>query len=185
MIEYDKKFVILGNKNALTYKEIFPLIKDNRLWIGVTSMSKDLLFDVPVDYARELRQTKKEGSAYRIVDGVVYGRLVSACWYTNLDYRQRHEELILFKRYSPEEYPHYDNYDAIEVSKVAHIPKDWDGAMGVPITFLNKHNPEQFGIDGLCWILLRDRGAGDSMFKIDGKRKYRRIVIRRKRSQSK
>ncbi len=149
LIEYDKKFVILGNKNALTYKEIFPLIKDNRLWIGVTSMSKDLLFDVPVDYARELRQTKKEGSAYRIVDGVVYGRLGSACWYTNLDYRQRHEELILFKRYSPEEYPHYDNYDAIEVSKVAHIPKDWDGAMGVPITFLDSHNPKQFEILGI------------------------------------
>ena len=91
---------------------------------------------------------KKRGSAYRIVDGVVYGRLGSACWYTNLDYRQRHEELILYKRYSQAEYPKYDNYDAIEVGKTKEIPKDYVGAMGVPITFLNKHNPDQFEIVG-------------------------------------
>ena len=181
LIEYDKKFLIIGHQNAITYKEIFPLIKDNKLWLGMTPRGKDMLFDVPKDYANELVATKKEGSAYRIVDGVVYGRLGSASWYTNLDYRQRHEELILYKSYSPEEYPKYDNYEAIEVSKVAHIPKDWDGAMGVPITFLNKHNPEQFEIDGLCWLLLKDRRAAESMFKINGKRKYRRIVIRRRR----
>ncbi|MDE2855746.1 MAG: modification methylase, partial [Chloroflexota bacterium] len=180
LIEYDKRFLIIGHQNAITYKEIFPLIKEDKLWLGITPRGKDMLFDVPKDYAKELVATKKEGSAYRIVDGIVYGRLGSACWYTNLDYRQRHEELILFKRYSPEEYPKYDNYDAIEVSKTAEIPMDWDGAMGVPITFLNKHNPEQFEIDGLCWLLLRDMGAGESMFKINGKRKYRRIVIRRR-----
>ena len=95
---------------------------------------------------------------------------------------QRHEDMILWKRYTPEEYPKYDNYDAIEVSKTAEIPMDWDGAMGVPITFLNKHNPDQFEIDGLCWLMLRDMGAGESMFKINGKRKYRRIVIRRRTS---
>ncbi|MDE2747984.1 MAG: modification methylase, partial [Chloroflexota bacterium] len=180
LIEYDKQFLIIGHQNAITYKEIFPLIKEDKLWLGITPRGKDMLFDVPKDYAKELVATKKEGSAYRIVDGVVYGRLGSASWYTNLDYRQRHEELILFKRYSPEEYPKYDNYDAIEVSKTAEIPMDWDGAMGVPITFLNKHNPEQFEIGGLCWLLLRDMGAGESMFKINGKRKYRRIVIRRR-----
>jgi len=118
--------------------------------------------------------TKKEGSAYRIVDGVVYGRLGSACWYTNLDYRQRHEELILYKRYSPEEYPHYDNYDAIEVSKTAEIPMDWDGAMGVPITFLNKHNPEQFEI-----IRFRKGDDGKDL-RVNGKEPYFRIVIQRK-----
>ena len=148
-----------------------------------------MLFDVPTAYAKELVATKKEGSAYRIVDGVVYGRLGSASWYTNLDYRQRHEDLILYKRYTPEEYPKYDNYDAIEVSKVAEIPKDFDGAMGVPITFLNKHNPQQFEI-----IWTTDRG-GDGMLEdmklphnrydapvIKGKGKYKRIFIRRRRS---
>ncbi len=188
LIEYDKKFLIIGHQNAITYKEIFPLIKDNKLWLGITPRGKDMLFDVPKDYAKELVATKKEGSAYRIVDGVVYGRLGSACWYTNLDYRQRHEELILFKRYSPEEYPHYDNYDAIEVSRVADIPRDWDGAMGVPITFLNKHNPEQFEIISANDIRLSDRVPfkkhgliKDKDGTINGKPKYVRIVIRNRR----
>lgn len=135
-----------------------------------------MLFDVPKDYAKELVATKKEGSAYRIVDGVVYGRLGSASWYTNLDYRQRHEELILYKRYSPAEYPHYDNYDAIEVSKTAEIPMDWDGAMGVPITFLNKHNPEQFEIVGADFQFIERL----QRFYVKGNRKYARIVIRRR-----
>ena len=180
LMEYDKKFLIIGHQNAITYKEIFPLIKDNRLWLGVTPRGKDMLFDVPPAYAQELVDTKKEGSAYRIVDGVVMGRLGSACWYTNLDYQQRHEEIILFKRYSADEYPRYDNYDAIEVSKTAEIPYNHDGAMGVPITFLNRFSPDQFEIVGLCWLLLKDMNAAESMFKIDGKRKYRRIVIRRR-----
>lgn len=133
-----------------------------------------MLFDVPEEYAKELVETKKEGSAYRIVEGVVMGRLGSACWYTNLDYEQRHEDLILYKRYSPEEYPHYDNYDAIEVSKTAEIPMDWDGAMGVPITFLNKHNPEQFE-------LIRFRKGDDGRdLRVNGKEPYFRIVIRRR-----
>ena len=148
LVEYDKQVLIIGHQNAITYKEIFPLIKENKLWLGITPRGKDMLFDVPEDYAKELVATKKEGSAYKIVDGVVYGRLGSASWYTNLDYRQRHEDLILYKRYSPEEYPQYDNYDAIEVSKTKEIPYDYAGAMGVPITFLNKHNPEQFEIIG-------------------------------------
>ena len=146
LIEYEKKFLIIGHQNAITYKEIFPLIKENKLWLGLTPRGKDMLFDVPEDYARELVATKKEGSAYRIVNGVVHGRLGSAAWFTNLDYRQRHEVLILYKRYSPEEYPKYDNYDAINVDKTKEIPYDYDGAMGVPITFLNKHNPNQFEI---------------------------------------
>ena len=181
LIEHDKKFLIIGHQNAITYKEIFPLIKDNKLWLGYGTMGRDMLFDVPTDYGQELLETKKEGSAYRIVNGVVMGRLGNAAWFTNLEHSRRREDLILYKRYSPEEYPHYDNYDAIEVSKTKEIPMDWDGAMGVPISFLDKHSPEQFEIDGLCWLLLRDMGAGESMFKINGKRKYRRIVIRNKR----
>ena len=148
LVEYKKKFLIVGNKNAIGYKEIFPLIQDNKLWVGHTPISKDLLFDVPDDYAQELVANAKEGSSYRIVGGVVKGRSQSI-WFTNLDHAKRHEELILYKRYSPDEYPTYDNYDAINVNKTVEIPMDYDGVMGVPITFLDKHNPEQFEILGL------------------------------------
>lgn len=140
LMEYGKKFLIIGNKNAITYKEIFPLIKDNRIWVGHTPMSKDLLFDLPEGLAHELKATKKQGSSYRIIDGVVKGRSQSI-WFTNLDHKKRHDDLILYKQYSPEEYPAYDNYDAINVDKTAEIPMDWDGAMGVPISFLDKYNP--------------------------------------------
>ncbi len=159
LIEYDKKFLILGNKNAITYKEIFPLIRNNHLWVGVTPMSKDLLFDIPEDYARELVEKKREGSSYRIIDGVVKGRSQSI-WFTNLHHKKRNEELILYKKYSPEEYPHYDNYDAIEVSKTNEIPEDWGGAMGVPITFLDKYNPEQFEILDANDIRINDAVPG-------------------------
>ncbi|MCY4146801.1 MAG: adenine-specific methyltransferase EcoRI family protein [Chloroflexi bacterium] len=173
LIEYDKKFLIIGNKNAITYKEIFPWIKENKLWVGVTPMSRDLLFDLPADYAQELQETKKEGSAYKIVDGVVKGRSQSM-WFTNLEHRKRQEELILFRSYSPKEYPTYDNYDAIEVSKVADIPADWDGAMGVPITFLDKYNPDQFEI-----IQFRKGDDGKDL-AVNGKTPYFRIIIERK-----
>ncbi len=178
LIKYEKKFLIIGHQNAITYKEIFPLIKDNRLWLGRTPRGRDMLFDVPKDYARELVATKKEGSAYKIVDGVVKGRLGSASWFTNLDYPKRHEDLILYKKYSPEEYPTYDNYDAINVNKTAHIPYDYDGAMGVPITFLNKHNPEQFEI-----VRFRKGNDGKDL-SINGKCPYFRIVIKNKRLQA-
>ena len=149
LMQYSKKFLIVGSQNAINYKEIFPLIKDNRMWLGVTPKGQDMLFDVPEEYAQLLEATAREGSAYRVVKGVIKGRLGNAAWFTNLDHAKRHEELILYKRYSPEEYPAYDNYDAINVDKVADIPMDWDGVMGVPITFLDKHNPEQFEILGL------------------------------------
>ncbi len=151
LVQHAKKFLIIGNKNAIKYKEIFPMIKKSEIWVGMTPMSKDLLFDVPPSYARELLKTQKQGSRYKMVDGVVKGRSQSI-WFTNLDHRKRHEELILTKRYSPEAYPTYDNYDAINVDKVAEIPMDWDGAMGVPITFLDKHNPDQFEILGLSYL---------------------------------
>ena len=159
LAEYSKKFLIIGNKNAITYKEIFPLIRDNRMWVGHTPMSKDLLFDLPERLADELKATKKKGSSYRIIDGVVKGRSQSI-WFTNLDHQKRHEDLILYKTYSPEEYPAYDNYDAINVDKTAEIPMDWDGVMGVPITFLDKRNPEQFEILGTS-----DNGVVDAEIK--------------------
>ena len=148
LVEYSKKFLIIGNPHAITYKEIFPLIRDNKMWIGNKSMGTDMLFDVPEYYAKELVATKREGSGYKIIDGIVKGRSQSI-WFTNLDYSKRHEELILHKKYTPEEYPKYDNYDAVEVGRVNEIPVNYGGAMGVPISFLSKHNPEQFEILGI------------------------------------
>jgi len=149
LIKYDKKFIIIGNKNAITYKEIFKLIKEDKLWIGNTPMSTDMLFDVPKNYSEELIVNKKEGSGYKIVSGVVKGR-AQAVWFTNLDIAKRHEDLILYKTYNEEEYPKYDNYNAINVDTTKDIPMDYAGYIGVPITFLDKYNPEQFEIIGLA-----------------------------------
>ena len=176
LVKYDKKFVVIGNKNAITYKEIFPLIKGGELWVGNTPMSQDLLFDVPTQYAEEIRKTKKPGSAYKIVDGKVKARSQSV-WFTNLDHKKRHEDLILYKKYSPDEYPKYDNYDAINVGKTADIPVDYAEEMGVPITFLDKHNPDQFEI-----IRFR-KGNDDKDLSINGKCPFFRIVIRNRRIQ--
>lgn len=186
LVEYDKKFLIIGSKNAITYKEIFPLIKENRLWIGARPMSGGMQFDVPKDYALELIETKKEGSAYVVVDGLVKG-WTSSTWFTNLDHEKRHNELVLSKRYSPEEYPKYDNYDAIEVSKTKDIPKDYDGAMGVPITFLDKYNPDQFELLGATesegkgfsnGLWFPESGVAQPVIR--GKRVYKRLFIRNK-----
>ena len=149
LVKYDKKFLIIGNKNAITYKEIFPLIKENKLWVGCTPMGKDMLFMLPKDVSDELIREQKPGSKYRIVEGKVLGRSTSI-WFTNLDHTKRHEPLILYRNYTPEDYPHYDNYDAINVDKTNDIPMDYDGVMGVPITFLDKYCPEQFEILGMC-----------------------------------
>ena len=189
LVEYDKKFVIIVNKNAITYKEIFPLIKDDKMWLGVTPMGTDMLFGVPDHYAETLVQTKKSGSSYRIIDGEVKAR-AQACWFTNLDHDKRHEELILYKRYTPEEYSHYDNYDAIEISKVADIPCDFDGVMGVPITFLDKHNPDQFEIVGATES--EGKGFSDGLWDesskvaqplINGEKRYKRIFIKRRQPE--
>lgn len=178
LIEHSKKFVIIGNKNAITYKEIFKLIKDNKMWVGNTPMSTDLLFDVPEDFAKELIANKKEGSGYKIIDGVVKGR-AQAIWFTNLDIAKRHEDLILYKTYygNEQEYPTYENYDAIEVSKTVDIPMDYKGMMGVPITFLDKHNPEQFEIIGLG-IANLGLEIGVQPYK-EEHRKYRKEVQKR------
>ena len=183
LVEYGKKFVVIGSMNAITYKEVFPLIKSGRLWLGHGPAGKDMLFDVPEDYARELVRNKKEGSAYRLVDGVIKGRLGNAVWFTNLDHKKRNEELILFKQYSSEEYPKYDNYDAINVNKTEHIPVDYAGEMGVPITFLDKHNPDQFEIIGMDRPLITQLTGKQSRFRIKGKEIYARIVIRNKEIQ--
>lgn len=144
LVEYKKQFLILGNKNSLTYKEVFKLIQENKLWIGYRNINQDMWFIVPENEEK-------------IVNGLKV-RHIMACWYTNLDLPKRHEELVLFKQYSSDEYPRYENYDAINVDKVTDIPCDYYDIIGVPITFMDKYNPDQFdiialGIVGSCEFL--------------------------------
>lgn len=142
LVEYNKQFVILGNQNAITYKEFFPLIKDEKVWLGPSIHNGDREFRVPESY--------NVSKNYRYDDkGYKYVRVRGPRWFTNLDYKERHENLDLYKEYTPEEYPKYDNYDAIEVSKTSEIPYNYFDIMGVPITFLDKYSPEQFEILGI------------------------------------
>lgn len=138
LIDHDKKFLIIGHQNAIKYKEIFPLIQDNRVWLG-HGFSRNVAHFVSnyEDTASDLDHR----------EGMI--RVSGVQWFTNLDLAKRHEEMVLFKRYAPDEYPKYANFDAINVDKTAEIPMDYDGVMGVPITFLNKYNPEQFEIIGV------------------------------------
>ena len=168
LMEYGKKLIIVGSQNAITYKEIFPLIKNNQMWLGYGFVSGNSYFKVP-DRAKDYYETK---NYYDKSTGLVHFRNV--LWFTNIDHKKRHEELILFKAFSPEEYPHYDNYDAVEVSKVSDIPCDYFGAMGVPITFLDKYNPSQFEI-----IKFR-KGDDDKDLSVNGTCPYFRILIKRK-----
>lgn len=138
LMRYEKKFLIIGNVNAVTYKEFFPLLKNNKVWVGF-SFNKTMEFCIPDSYV----SNKKDDNGRKI------SKVPSIAWYTNLDICKRHEDLILYKHYLPELYPKYDNYDAINVSKVSDIPCDYAGIMGVPITFLDKFNPEQFEILGI------------------------------------
>ena len=142
LVYFDKKFLIIGSKNAITYKDIFKLIKENKLWLGNGFPNGNAFFSIPSEYSREWAD-----GVYNPATGCVKFRNVG--WFTNLDFPKRHESLTLYKRYSPEEYPTYDNYDAINVDKVTDIPYDYEGAMGVPITFLDKYNPDQFEILGI------------------------------------
>jgi len=139
LIEYDKKFVIVGHQNAISYKEIFKLIKENKLWLGYgfKGGAAHFINKHYEDYATA--GDHKEGMI----------RVSGVHWFTNLDITKRHEDLILYKKYTPEEYPTYDNYNAINVDKTKDIPADYDGYMGVPITFLDKYNPDQFEIETL------------------------------------
>ena len=144
LMEHEKKFVVIGPWNAITYKEIFPLIRNNRLWLGYGFQAGNAYFATPnpADYA---------AGVYNPETGLVKFRNVT--WWTNLDVSKRHEKLVLYKTFKPADYPAYDNYEGIEVAKVADIPSDYEGVMGVPITFLDRYNPEQFEILGIT-----DRG---------------------------
>lgn len=174
LVEYEKKFLIIAHQNAITYKEIFPLIKGKQLWLGYGFKGGATHFIAPnyEDYA--VSGDHKEGMVR--VSGVV--------WFTNLDHKKRHEESILYKRYTSEEYPKYDNYDAINVHKTAEIPYDYDGAMGVPISFLDKYNPDQFEVIGLDRPIMTSLTGRVSRFWLNGKELYTRIAIRNKRLQA-
>ena len=170
LIDYDKKFIVIGNNNAITYKEFFPLLKDNKVWLGFTS-NKTCVFRVPPEYNHDDKITSD------INDGNYYGKVPAISWFTNLDIIKRHEFVDLIEKYSPEKYSKYDNYDAINVDKVLDIPVDYDGVMGVPITFMNKHNPEQFEL-----VSFRKGNDGkDLVFTKDGEsiQPYFRILIQR------
>ena len=183
LMEHEKKFVILGNMNAITYKEIFPLLKDNVIWLGNKSLNQDMYFYVPDERKKWLLANKKEGSAYKIIDGVVMGRLASACWYTNLDHAKRHEKLVLWKNYNAQDYPKFDNFDAINVNKIAEIPVDYNDIMAVPITYLDKHNPSEYDIVGCTYSYGIPNGWDKNTNMnpvIDGKTIYKRILIRKK-----
>jgi hypothetical protein len=143
LVEHHKKFLILGSHNAITYSDIFRLIKENRLWLGHNN-GGEKWFRVPDDY----NHTTDKGKI-KVEAGVRYLAMKNMAWFTNLDVSRRHESLTLYRKYEPERYPTYDNYDAIEVSKFADIPLDYPGPMGVPITFLDRHNPDQFEILGM------------------------------------
>ena len=176
LVEYDKNFIIIGSKNAITYKEIFALIKEDKLWLGNEFRNGNAYFRIPTEYAREWAD-----GVFNPETGLVKFRNVG--WFTNLDLNKRHEIITLYKNYSPEEYPHYDNYDAINVNKVAEIPYDYDGVMGVPITFLDKYNPKQFDLIGIDRYVDDNPNYG-KRFSINGKEKYARILIRKKRPQN-
>lgn len=139
LVKYNKQYLIIGNTSAITYSDVFKLIKDNKLWLGINNGSKT--YKVPDNYVKD--------NVFLGEDGNKYAKMGNTGWFTNLDVAKRHEFIPLFEHYSPEKYPRYDNYDAIEVSKVAEIPVDYFGAMGVPVSFLDKHDPDQFEILGI------------------------------------
>lgn len=180
LVQYDKKFVVIGNLNAITYKEVFRLVLEGKLWFGKSIHSGDREFGVPNDYPLNAAGCRIDANGNRFI------RVKGVRWFTNLDYPERHEPLILYKEYSAEEYPRYDNYDAINVDKTADIPCDYDGAMGVPITFLDKYSPEQFELLGITESHGRgnsgglwDEASGRLHANIEGKKVYARLFIRK------
>ena len=197
LIKYDKKFLILSNMNAITYKEVFPLIKDNKIW---TWYGFNMSMVYKTTYPNLLEANRKFVKSKWYNPDEWYIKVPAICWFTNLDIKKRHEDLIMYKKYNTEEYPHYDNYDAINVDKVSDIPCDYNWIIWVPITFLDKYNPEQFEIIGMAhgdagvelglkpyprelkklnnW--MRD---GDLYYMVNGIPilPYRRILIRRKK----
>jgi len=175
LMEYGKKFLILGNQNAIIYKEIFNFIKVNKLWLGYDNGGTKW-FQVPTDYDIPTE------SRIKIENGIKYFSMGSIMWFTNMDTTKRHEQLTLYKKYSPEEYQRYDNYNAIEVPRFLDIPSDYTGVIGVPITFLDRYNPEQFEIIGSNRGVDQDpRGIYGRGSFLNGKETFKRLFIKNKK----
>jgi len=186
LMKYDKKFLIIGNMNAIHYKEIFPLIKDNKIWTGYKPFGGGMnMIQSPNGF--DPSKTK----SYKINErGQIIKNIMGCIWYTNLDIKKRHEHLILYREYKHEEYIHYDNFDAIDIDEITSIPKDYDGIMGVPDTFLAQYNPDEFELIGIgsgklassIGVTKNYRGRTDLAYTENGKHKcpYSRILIRRK-----
>ena len=185
LIQYGKKFLIIGNLNAMHYKEIFSLFKENKMWLGASIHSGDRKFTVPENYPLDAAGCGIDENGQRFI------RVKGVRWFTNLDYKQRHEEFVYTRKYNPTDYPKYTNLDAIDVSESKAIPEDWEGLIGVPDTFLDIYNPDQFEIVGLgagdlakeIGVTKNFRGRTDVALRIDGKDKcpYSRIIIRRRK----
>jgi hypothetical protein len=172
LVAHNKKFLILGDQNAVTYKETFGYVKENKLWLGYDNGGTKW-FQVPMDYDIPTESRKK------VENGIKYFSMGRIMWFTNLETTKRNENIVLYKKYSPEEFPKYDNYEVINVDKVSDIPMDYDGVMGVPITFADKYNPNQFEILG---IANSARWIGYKCFTIiEGRKIYNRILIRHKK----
>jgi hypothetical protein len=167
LIEHDKKFLIIGHQYAITYKEIFPLIKENKIWLG---------YGFKRNMAHFISQYENDATDLDKKDGMI--RVSGVQWFTNMDVSKRHDNIVLFKKYTPEEYPKYDDFDAIEVSKTSNIPMDYKGIMGVPITFLNKYNPDQFEIVGCLGTYAPDGYSLAGAIHINGQKVFARIAIR-------
>ena len=196
LVNNNKKFIIIGNLNAVKYKEIFPLFMENKIWLGASIHSGDRAFYVPDDYPLEAA-----GCGVDKESGRKFIRVKGVRWFTNLDIKQRHEEMILVRRYDSKLFPKYVNYNAIEVSKTSDIPCDYAGEMGVPITFMDKYNPDQFEILGysldMAWAISdyvpvgKTYVKGGNCFYLDEegesqlKRLYDRLVIRNKHPEEK
>ena len=190
LMKYEKKFLIIGNVNAVSYKETFQYIKNNQLWLGASIHSGDREFGVPNDYPLNAAGCRQDAKGNKFI------RVKGVRWFTNLDYNERHEDLILYRSYSPDIYPKYADFDAINVDKTSEIPMDYDDVMGVPITFLDKYNPEQFEILHCCEpcidvaILRKMEGFKEYLSRqkvYNGQlcqKTYHRILIRRRRQQT-
>lgn len=175
--QYNKQFVIVGNTNALTYKEVFRMFQSDRIRTGYTNFNVGMFFEVPATYEK----------FHHIENGKKMARVSTSCWFTNLPVKKHTEDLVLYKHYTPEEYPKYDNYDAINVNTYTDIPCDYEGVMGVPITFLDKYNPEQFEIIDINphFFSIVEQGLPKpkqlTLHNVGQKDPYARILIRRKR----
>lgn len=186
LMEYGKKFIIIGNGNAVTYKEIFPYIKNNELWLGNKSFSGGMDFIAGENYdSTKCKHPKYDNKGNIIIN------VMMCVWFTNISHTKRNTPIDLYRRYSNEDYPKYDNYDAIEVSKVSEIPMDYEGVMGVPITFLDKYCPTQFEIIDAREVAINDKQKNKSTYlikdadgAINGKPTYARICIRKRLSSA-